>query len=92
MAENTPPLSEAYLNESKASNVVSIIIVFPTLALIVVSLRLYTRWKIVRSASWEDHAILGALVSALFSNCLSNQTDPVFVDFQYCNVDMPGLS
>jgi hypothetical protein len=70
MAGNTPPFSEEYLQESKASNVVAIIIVFPTLALIVVLLRLYTRWRIVRSASWEDHAILGALVSVLFSGLL----------------------
>lgn len=64
MAGNMPPPSQEYLNESKASYVLAIITVFPSLAAIVVSLRLYTRWKIVHSASWEDYAILGALVSA----------------------------
>jgi len=63
MAGNTPPYSEKYLNESKESYVLAIITVFPSLAVIVVSLRLYTRWRIVNSASWEDYAILGALVS-----------------------------
>jgi hypothetical protein len=71
MAADTPPFSEDYLNANKGPQVLAIITVFPSLALVVVSLRLYTRWKIVNSASWEDYAILGALVSPRFYKMVS---------------------
>lgn len=59
---NTPAFSEDYLNANKGPQVLAIIIVFPCLALITVTLRLYTRFKIVNNPSYEDFAILLALV------------------------------
>jgi hypothetical protein len=56
------PFSETYLRADKGPKVLAIIIVFPSLAFITVSLRLYTRFKLVHNPSWEDLAILLALV------------------------------
>ncbi|KAF2013598.1 hypothetical protein BU24DRAFT_312480, partial [Aaosphaeria arxii CBS 175.79] len=50
---------------NKGPQVLAIIIIFPCLSLIVVSLRLYTRIQIVRNPSWEDFAILLALVFSI---------------------------
>lgn len=54
--------TEDYLNANKGPQVLAIIITFPCLAITVVSLRLYTRFKIVNNPSYEDSAILAALV------------------------------
>jgi hypothetical protein len=62
----TPPYSEEYLNANKGPQVLAIIIIFPCLALIVVSLRLYTRFRIVSNPSYEEFAILIALVRTLY--------------------------
>jgi hypothetical protein len=90
MAGNTPPFSAEYLNANKGGQVIAIITVFPCLALLVVGLRLYTRWRIVHNASWEDYSILGALVrgrnfASFVEHCL-----PI-ADFQHCNINMPGF-
>ena len=58
----TPAFSEEYIRADKGPKILAIIIVFPTLALITVALRLYTRIRIVHNPSWEDYAILAALV------------------------------
>jgi len=58
----TVPFPNDYLHANKGSKVLATIVVFPTLALIIVSLRIYTRFKIVRNPSWEDFAIFLALV------------------------------
>jgi len=58
----TAPFSENDLYADKGSKVLAIIIIFPTLALIIVSLRMYTRFKVVHNPSWEDLVIVLALV------------------------------
>lgn len=65
-----PALSEAYLNANKGPQILAIIITFPCLALVVVCLRLYTRFRIVNHPSYEDFAILLALVRtpSIFAN------------------------
>lgn len=58
----TVPFSEDYLHADKSSKVLAVIITFPTLALIIVSLRMYTRFEVVHNPSWEDFMIVLALV------------------------------
>ncbi|KAF2112246.1 hypothetical protein BDV96DRAFT_649053 [Lophiotrema nucula] len=58
----TSDFSPEYLNANKGPQILAIIIVFPCLATITVSLRLYTRFQIVHNASYEDFAILLALI------------------------------
>lgn len=60
-----PAYSQEYLNANKGPQVLAIIITFPCLAAVVVSLRLYTRFKIVNNPSHEDFAILLALVRTI---------------------------
>ncbi|PSN60339.1 hypothetical protein BS50DRAFT_563986 [Corynespora cassiicola Philippines] len=65
---SAPPshgFSEEYLNANKGPRVVAIITVFPVLASITVFLRLYTRIKIVNNPSYEDFAILVALIFSI---------------------------
>jgi hypothetical protein len=59
---STTPYTEDYLNANKGPQVLAIIITFPCLAVLVVFLRLYTRFRIVNNPSYEDFAILLALV------------------------------
>ena len=65
----TAPFPDDYLHANKGSRVLAIIIIFPTLALIIVSLRMYTRFKIVHNPSWEDFAIFLALVRERTYTC-----------------------
>lgn len=58
-----PPPSAEFLAASKGPQVVAIIVVFPVLALIAVTLRLYTRFILVNNPSWDDLAISLAMVS-----------------------------
>jgi hypothetical protein len=51
-----------YLAADQGPQILSIIIVFPCVALFIVSLRLYTRFVVVRNPSYEDLAIVIALV------------------------------
>ena len=59
------PPSIEYLAANKGPQTLAIIITFPAIALVIVILRLYTRFRIVKSPSYEDFAILLAMVSAL---------------------------
>lgn len=87
MAAPGPPPSPEFLAESKADQVVAIIIVFPTIALIIVGLRIWTKFGIVRGASWDDYCIAGALVS-IISLWPLNIFLTVFPGVQHRNVDM----
>ncbi|OAG05522.1 uncharacterized protein CC84DRAFT_1067354, partial [Paraphaeosphaeria sporulosa] len=49
----------------KGSQILTIIIVFPTLALLIVGFRLYTRCVVVRNPSYEDLAIVLALIFSI---------------------------
>ena len=57
-----PPPTAEYLAANKGPQTLVLVILFPTLALIIVGLRLYTRFSIVRSPSHEDFAIALAMV------------------------------
>jgi hypothetical protein len=57
-----PAFSPEYLAADKGPQILAIIIVFPCLALLVVALRLYTRFVVVRNPSYEDLTIVLALV------------------------------
>lgn len=59
----SPQLSEEYLAENKGSAILVLVIVFPVLALLIVGLRLHTRFRIVKIPSHEDYAIALAMVS-----------------------------
>ena len=59
----SPQLSEEYLAENKGSGILVLVILFPVLALLIVGLRLHTRFKIVKIPSHEDYAIALAMVS-----------------------------
>jgi hypothetical protein len=59
----SPRLSDAYLAENKGSGILVLVIVFPVLALLIVGLRLHTRFRIVKIPSHEDYAIALAMVS-----------------------------
>lgn len=63
-ATQGPALTEDYLNANRGPRVLAIIITFPCLALLIVCLRLYTRFKIVNNPSYEDFSIILALVSS----------------------------
>lgn len=52
-----------YLAADKGPQAFAVIVIFTTLALFVVGLRLFTRFYIVRSPSHEDYAIVAAMVS-----------------------------
>lgn len=81
--------SEDYLNANKGPQVLAIIITFPCLALVVVSLRLYTRFRIVSNPSYEEFAILVAVVRALLYFGTSFHTKVLVEDFQHCNFHQP---
>jgi hypothetical protein len=57
-----PPPTAEFLAESKSSQTLAAVIIFPVLALIVVALRLYTRLKIVNNLSHDDFAVSVAMV------------------------------
>ncbi|KAF2280804.1 uncharacterized protein EI97DRAFT_454047 [Westerdykella ornata] len=65
MAAPPPTFSDEYLAESRGPVLLAIAVVFPSLALLVVLLRLYTRISIVNNASKEDWAILAAMVFSI---------------------------
>ncbi|PSN69730.1 hypothetical protein BS50DRAFT_631711 [Corynespora cassiicola Philippines] len=58
-------LSEEQLHENKGPHIIAIIATFTSVALIAVSLRLYTRMKIVNNPSHEDLTILVALIFSI---------------------------
>lgn len=58
----TVPFTPEYLAANKGPQILKIIIVFPVLALIIVGFRIYTRVVVVRNSSYEDLAIVAALV------------------------------
>ncbi|KAH7131876.1 hypothetical protein B0J11DRAFT_565468 [Dendryphion nanum] len=62
---NNTTFTVAYLNANKGPQVLAIITIFPCLSALVVALRLYTRFRIVNNPSYEDFAILVALVFAV---------------------------
>lgn len=62
-----PPPSAEFLAASKGPQVLAIIIIFPILALIAVTMRLYTRFRLVNSPSYEDFAIFLAMVKHLLN-------------------------
>lgn len=62
-----PPPSAEFLAASKGPQVLAIIITFPILALIAVTMRLYTRFRLVNSPSYEDFAIFLAMVKHLLN-------------------------
>ena len=75
-----PPLSADYLAANKGPRTLIFVILFPVLALLIVTLRLYTRVRIVRSPSHEDFAIALAMVrfilptsSIMLTSCLAIQ-------------------
>ncbi|KAH7080158.1 hypothetical protein BKA63DRAFT_505842 [Paraphoma chrysanthemicola] len=63
-----PELPAEYLADSKASEILSIIIIFPVLALVIVILRLYTRVYIIKSFSHDDIAITLAMALSIVSS------------------------
>ncbi|KAH7086473.1 hypothetical protein FB567DRAFT_629530 [Paraphoma chrysanthemicola] len=67
---SNPELSAEYLADNKASEILSIIIIFPALALMVVALRLYTRIYIIKSFSHDDIAIILAMALSIVSSSL----------------------
>ena len=63
MATPVPPHhTPEYLAANKGPTVLGVIIALPALATIVVCLRMYTRIRIVKNPSWDDWAIVVALV------------------------------
>src|SRR4051812_32984243 len=92
---DAPFFPEQYLRADKGPKILAIIIVFPSLALITVTLRLYTRFRIVHNPSWEDFAIFLALVrinsqtSGLMS---SGSCSRWYIGLQYRNIDMSRLA
>jgi len=72
----SPQLSEEYLAENKGPGTLVLVIVFPVLALLIVGLRLHTRFRIVKITSHEDYAIALAM---LFSfGCMACQIIQVY--------------
>ena len=57
-----PAPTAEYLAASKGTQILVFVIVFPSLALLIVALRLYTRIHVVRKPSHEDYAIALATV------------------------------
>ena len=60
----SPQLSEEYLAENKGAVILVLVIVFPVFAILIVGLRLHTRFSIVKIPSYEDYAIALAMVSS----------------------------
>jgi len=59
-----PDITSSYTNPpNKRTELLTIHISLTALALLVVALRLVSRYMIVRSPGWDDHAILAAMVS-----------------------------
>ncbi|KAF2749358.1 hypothetical protein M011DRAFT_456842 [Sporormia fimetaria CBS 119925] len=65
MSTTPPPFPPEYLNADKGPQALAIIIVFPSLALVIVALRFYTRRFLVNSISHEDLTILAALIFSI---------------------------
>lgn len=57
-----PVITPEYLAANKGPQILTIVILFPALASLIVGFRLYTRFSVVRSPSYEDLAIVLALV------------------------------
>src|SRR5690348_10420001 len=69
MATAPPSVPPAELHADKGPFVLAIIIAFPSVAAFIVFLRLWTRLVMIRTASWEDLAIVAALVLHQHQTC-----------------------
>ena len=79
-----------YLEANKGPEIIAIIRVFPCLAFLVVGLRLYTQFAVIKIPSYEDLTIVLALVWK--SHPLVWSVDLLTLsDIQHCNLDMSGL-
>lgn len=58
-----PPLSEEYLSANRGPPVLAVIIIFTSLALLSVIVRIYTRLRIVQKCAHEDCAVVASMVS-----------------------------
>ncbi|KAM7190973.1 hypothetical protein V8F20_009511 [Naviculisporaceae sp. PSN 640] len=59
------PVSPERLNETRAPQALVAIILCPTLALIAVGLRLYTRTVLLKKVFWEDYTIIVAMIISI---------------------------
>ncbi|KAM7220299.1 hypothetical protein V8F06_004265 [Rhypophila decipiens] len=62
---NPAPVSADRLNETRAPQALVAIVLCPTLALICVALRLYTRTFLLKKVFWEDYTIVVAMVISI---------------------------
>ncbi|KAF2996249.1 hypothetical protein E8E13_003882 [Curvularia kusanoi] len=60
-----PALSAEYLAADRGTQILVVVILCPTLAFLIVTLRLYTRLRITKTASREDYAIVLATVFSI---------------------------
>jgi hypothetical protein len=61
----TPPLTAEYIAYTNASHILGVVGSFFTLAAIVVLLRCYTRFFVLKTFGRDDWAVVVAMVSAL---------------------------
>jgi hypothetical protein len=59
------PLSPDRRHETRAAELVAALAAGPAIAAIVVAMRVYTRFIIIRKRFWEDYSILAALACSI---------------------------
>jgi len=58
-------LSQDSRHETRAAELVAALAAGPTIAAIIVAMRIYTRFVIIKKRFWEDYSILAALACSI---------------------------
>lgn len=64
-SNSSATLSRESRHETRAAELVAALVAGPTIAAIIVAMRIYTRFAIIRKRFWEDYSILAALACSI---------------------------